>query len=78
MINTPNKQEVLNIMRQEMATDWQEGCKRVVKSVNFLRAKHKNVGPEEKVPDQWRGIKISDKALGPALPPPRPHTGEAV
>ena len=47
-------------------------------SVNFLKAKHMKVRAEEKVPDHWRGIKISERVLAQSSPSPPHHIREAV
>ena len=50
------------------------------RSIAFLTNKHRSGRDEDKVPDTWRDIKISNRALGKSDPPlsPLSHIGEGV
>ena len=69
--------DVRRMMREEMAFEWRERMKIMQQSVDHLVEKHRRLRKEE-VPETWRGIKITDQALGelPKLPPP--FLGEGV
>ena len=54
-----------------MSGTWEEEYGRMMSIVDYLVRRQKEER-EEQVPDTWRGIMISDKALGEqdSLPPP--------
>ena len=69
--------EVRKVLRGEMLMEWDELMGRMVKSVNFLVTKYRRRRREE-VPDTWRDVKVSDRALGEDLHLPPPFLGEGV
>ena len=77
-ISPEDKQEVVTIMREEMTREWVDGRSRVGRSIAFLTNKHRSGRDEDKVPDTWRDIKISNRALGKSDPPLSPYIGEEV
>ena len=70
-------EEIREVMRGEMGWEWKERMKQMEKSVNYLVKKHKNMRREE-VPETWKGIKITDQALGDEIQLPPPFLGEQV
>ena len=70
-------QELRVVMREEMVFEWQEKMNQMQRSVHFLINKHR-ASRREKVPDTWRGIRISDQALGGGIQLPAPFLGESV
>ena len=69
--------EFREVLRGEMAFEWKERMKQMQKSVDYLVKKHRMLRSKV-VPDEWRGIKISDQALGDRPPIPQPFLGENV
>ena len=67
--------EVVEVLRGEMGQLWEVEHERMRRNVCYLVRKHKEMR-KETVPDNWRGIKISDKALGELGPLPPPLIGE--
>ena len=70
-------EEVREVMRGEMGWEWKERMKLMEKSVNYLVKKYKRMRMEE-VPAMWKGIKITDQALGEKIQLPPPFLGEQV
>ena len=70
-------QELRMVMREEMGFEWQEKMIQMQRSVHFLVNKHRRSRLEE-VPDIWRGVRISDHALGEVIQLPAPFLGEGV
>ena len=70
-------EEVRDVLRGEMGWEWKERMKLMEKSVNYLVKKHKRLRMEE-VPATWKGIKITDQALGDEIQLPPPFLGEQV
>ena len=69
--------EFREVMRGEMVHEWKERTKAMQKTVDYLVKKHRMLRSEV-VPEEWRGIKISDQALGDRPPIPPPFLGEDV
>ena len=65
------------VMRQEMTFEWEEKMDQMRRSVYFLINKHR-ASRREEVPATWRGIMISDQALGNDIPLSAPFLGEGV
>ena len=64
---------VREVLQVEMALEWNEKRRLMVNSVNYLVEKFRR-GRVEDVPDTWRGVKVSDVALGEGLQlPPCAH-----
>ena len=70
-------EEVREVVRGEMGLEWKERMKLMEKSVNYLIKKHRRMRMEE-VPATWKGIKITDHALGDEIQLPPPFLGEQV
>ena len=70
-------QELRWVMRTEMEFEWQEKMNQMQRSVHFLVNKHR-ASRREVVPDIWKGIQISDRALGRDTQLPAPFLGEGV
>ena len=70
-------QGVRMVMRQEMTFEWEEKMDQMRRSVYFLINKHR-ASRREEVPATWRGIMISDQALGNDIPLSAPFLGEGV
>ena len=64
-------------MQREMAVEWEEKMNKMTRSVNYLVNKFR-AGRVEKVPATWRGVEVSDAALGDGLVLPPPFLGEGV
>ena len=69
--------QVRELMRGEMGFEWHERMSMMQSSVNHLINKHKMLRKEE-VPAEWRGIKITDQALGEQVSLPPPLVGAGV
>ena len=70
-------QEVRIVMRREMSLEWQEKMDQMRRSVYFLINKHR-ASRREEVPASWRGIMISDQALGDNIQLPAPFLSERI
>ena len=68
---------VREVLQVEMALEWNEKRRLMVNSVNYLVEKFRR-GRVEDVPDTWRGVKVSDVALGEGLQLPPAFLSEAV
>ena len=68
---------VREVLRVEMAMEWEEKRRLMARSVKYLVDKFRR-GRLEEVPDTWRGVKISDVALGEGLQLPPPFLSEGV
>ena len=68
---------VREVMQREMVIEWEEKMNHMTRSVNYLVNKFR-AGRVEKVPATWRGVKVSDAALGEGLVLPPPFLGEGV
>ena len=69
--------ELREVMRREMGFEWHERMRIMQRSVNHLVDKHRMLR-KEVVPAMWRGIKITDQALGEQQNLPPPFLGEGV
>ena len=65
------------ILREEMSFEWQEKMDQMKRSVHFLINKHRTSRRGD-VPNTWRGVKISDEALGDEIELPAPFLGEGI
>ena len=65
------------VLRVEMGLEWNEKMEAMTRSVNFLVEKFRRSRLEE-VPNTWRGIKVSDAALGEGLQLPPAFLSEGV
>lgn len=65
------------VLREELEWELSEGRRRMQDTINFLTQKYGREA-ERKVPDTWREINISDRALGQPEPLPPPLVGEGV
>ena len=54
------------VIKVEMSVEWVDKMESMTRSVNFLADKFRR-GRLEKVPNTWRGVKVSDAALGDGL-----------
>ena len=70
-------EEVREVLRGEMGWEWKERMRLMAKSVDYLVKKHRRMRMDE-VPETWREIKISDRALGDEIQLPPPFLGEQV
>ena len=65
------------VLRVEMAIEWGEKMQFMTRSVNYLVDKFRR-GRVEEVPRTWRGVKVTDAALGERLQLPPAFLSEGV
>ena len=65
------------VVRVEMALEWNEKMTKMTNAVNFLIDKFRR-SRLDKVPDTWRGVRVSDEALGEELQLPPAFLSEGV
>ena len=68
---------VREVIKVEMSMEWQEKMDTMTRSVNFLVDKFRR-GWLEEVPNPWRGVKVTDAALGDGLQLPQAFLSEGV
>ena len=65
------------VIKVEMSVEWVDRMESMTRSVNFLVDKFRR-GRLEEVPNTWRGVKVSDAALGDGLQLPPPFLSQGV
>ena len=65
------------VVRVEMALEWNEKMTKMTNAVNFLIDKFRR-SRLDKVPETWRGVRVSDEALGEELQLPPAFLSEGV
>ena len=68
---------VREVIRGEMALEWEEKMNHMARTVSFLINKFRR-GRVEEVPATWRDVKVSDAELGEGIVLPPPFLGEGV